>query len=363
MAGRQKYLVKTFQPDYDGLKRNILRMSIPRRVYNIELFLDNEIQKAAAEYFGLPGYIDSNDIDRKMQSRLAIHRFLGYDIIRAYPGKYEWKKKEAEAADTTTGSGNRGTRSWQDEGVGVISSWVDFEKYPWPDPSKIDFSEFDWCEKNLPDGMAFYALTAHILEYVTWLMGYRGLSLALFDQPDLVEAMFKKVGEILAEYTRMIVRYSKLGIVWGSDDMGFKTGCMVNPKVLIEKALPWHARCAQIAHDSGKLYLLHSCGKLDDIMEPLIDEVKIDGKHSWEDVIMPVHMAKERWGNRIAILGGIDVHFLVKSDEEGIRHRVRKTLDTCMKSGGYCLGTGNSVANYIPIENYLAMLDEGRNYM
>lgn len=31
-----------------------------------------------------------------------------------------------------------------------------------------------------------------------------------------------------------------------------------------------------------------------------------------------------------------------------------------MPGGGYCLGTGNSVANHIPTENYLAMLDEGR---
>ncbi len=30
--------------------------------------------------------------------------------------------------------------------------------------------------------------------------------------------------------------------------------------------------------------------------------------------------------------------------------------------GGYCLGTGNSVANYIPLENYLTMLDEGRRF-
>ena len=30
--------------------------------------------------------------------------------------------------------------------------------------------------------------------------------------------------------------------------------------------------------------------------------------------------------------------------------------------GGYCLGTGNSVANYIPLANYLAMLDEGRKH-
>jgi uroporphyrinogen decarboxylase len=46
-----------------------------------------------------------------------------------------------------------------------------------------------------------------------------------------------------------------------------------------------------------------------------------------------------------------------------VRKRVRDTLDACMPGGGYCLGTGNSVANYIPVENYLAMLDEGRRYM
>jgi uroporphyrinogen decarboxylase len=41
---------------------------------------------------------------------------------------------------------------------------------------------------------------------------------------------------------------------------------------------------------------------------------------------------------------------------------VRDTLAECHPSGGYCMGTGNSVANYIPLDNYLAMLDEGRNF-
>jgi len=358
------YLQKPFQPDYQGLKSDILRENTPGRVYNIELFLDVEVQKAAAEYFNLPSReVDSPDINARMKARCDLHRFLGYDIIRAYPFNYDWPTKENRTPDTTADTKNRGVRSWQDEGIGMISSWEDFEKYPWPDTSRIDLSEFDWCEKNLPDGMAFYALTAHVLEYVTWLMGYEGLSLALFDKPDLVNAMFERVGKKQVEYTRIISQYSRLGIVWGSDDMGFKTGCMISPEVLMEKALPWHKECARIAHLNDKLYLLHSCGKLDDIMEHLINEVKIDGKHSWEDAIVPVTEAKKWWGKRIAVLGGIDMNFLVKSDKNQIKERVRKTLDACMPGGGYCLGTGNTVANYIPLENYLAMLDEGRNYI
>ena len=71
---------------------------------------------------------------------------------------------------------------------------------------------------------------------------------------------------------------------------------------------------------------------------------------------------KQTYGKKIALLGGLDVDFLCRADEQTIRQRVRDTLDVCQPGGGYCLGTGNTVANYIPKENYFAMLDEGRKW-
>jgi len=97
-------------------------------------------------------------------------------------------------------------------------------------------------------------------------------------------------------------------------------------------------------------------------MEDLIEEVGIDARHSFEDTIERVEEAKERYGDRIALLGGIDVDFLCRADEQQIRARVRHTLEVCNPGGGYCLGTGNSVANYIPLDNYLVMMDEGRRF-
>ena len=88
----------------------------------------------------------------------------------------------------------------------------------------------------------------------------------------------------------------------------------------------------------------------------------IDALHSFEDTIVSVVSIKEQYGDRIAALGGIDVDFLCRATEEQVRQRVRHTLQECMPGGGYCLGTGNSVANYIPVDNYLAMVDEGRKF-
>ena len=83
--------------------------------------------------------------------------------------------------------------------------------------------------------------------------------------------------------------------------------------------------------------------------------MKFDGRHSYEDKIIPVEEAYRRWGGRIAILGGLDVDFLIRSDEETIKKRARAMLDLAREKGGYALGSGNSIPAYIPKERYFAM--------
>ena len=75
---------------------------------------------------------------------------------------------------------------------------------------------------------------------------------------------------------------------------------------------------------------------------------------------MPVEEMKRRHGKSWAVLGGLDMDFLCRATPAEVRARTRRILEACMPGGGYALGTGNTVANYLPVENYLAMLEEGR---
>ena len=97
------------------------------------------------------------------------------------------------------------------------------------------------------------------------------------------------------------------------------------------------------------------------IMDDICD-LGIDAKHSFEDKIMPVEEVYRRWSDRVGIVGGVDMHLLTVGTKEQIRKRTREILDACGGHGRYVLGTGNSVANYVPIKNYLTMLDEGRKW-
>jgi len=355
---------RKIEPDWQGFMKNLRREATPDRVHYIELFLDLEIQNEIANRFNLDDGLDQKDPFFGQKRYIKIQRFLGYDFVRVGLDALPMPLNVIRTDDTAALTRESG-RYYQNEHRGPITSWEEFEKYPWPDPAKAGTTIAEWFCENLPKDMGIILCGgfAHFCEYVTWLMGYESLCYALHDQRDLVRAISDRLTEIFTVVAERMLKFDRIQVVWGSDDMGFRGGTLISPADLREFVFPGHKKMAEMSHDAGRPYLLHACGNLSEIMDDLIDDVKIDAKHSFEDTIEQVTDAKRLYGNRIALLGGIDVDFLCRATEEQVRERVRKTLEVCMPGGGYFLGTGNSVANYIPVDNFLAMLDEGRRFL
>ncbi|MBE3068997.1 MAG: hypothetical protein IMZ66_02045 [Planctomycetes bacterium] len=356
-------LERPFRPDSEGLIANILRQGTPDRVYHLELFQDGEIADAIAARYGLLDGLRPDDPFYAQQKHIAIQRFCGFDYVCARLEGMDFEMFRQTAADTAS-LARSGGRSFQDEHQGPIMNREGFERFPWPDAeAPAATRELEWYQEHLPDGMCILARgVAHFAEFLCWLMGYETLCYALYDDRDLVRDLAARLVEIDRVQMRRLLEFDRVKAVFASDDMGFKTGLLISPADMREFVLSGHKTLAAISHDAGRPYLLHSCGNLKDIMGDLVDDVRIDAKHSFEDTIEDVCEAKATYGRRVALLGGIDVDFLCRADEQAIRRRVRRTLDVCMPGGGYCLGTGNSVTNYIPLDHYLAMLDEGRLY-
>ena len=356
-------LRRPFRPNGEGLVDNIRMTGTPDRVYNLELFHDAEVRDAIIQRFDLDDGLNPNDPHFERRRFLAFHRFLGFDYIRVGSVGQSWPFHNAGTEDSAELS--RGQRTYRDEHAGPITTWGEFEQYPWPDPHAPEMmNEVEWWSENLPDDMCLASLSlGPFCEYLTWLMGYETLCFALYDQRDLVRAIADRLLEYFGVVNQRVAEFDRVRIFFPSDDMGFKSATLISPDDTREFVLPGHKMVAEIAHDAGCPCILHSCGNLNEIIDDLIDDCGIDGKHSFEDTIEDVRELKTSgYGRRIALLGGIDVDFLCRNDEAAIRKRTRETLDICQPGGGYCLGTGNSVANYIPLDHYLAMVDEGRLY-
>jgi uroporphyrinogen decarboxylase len=281
---------------------------------------------------------------------------MGYDFVRMELS-LPFQVNRISIQDAAPQS--KGDRAWADEHQGTIMSWQDFEEYDWPNVAQADFFPYEYVNAHLPDGMGLIASHAGgLFEHLSMIMSYEGLCWALHDQPDLVEAIAERLGALMEAYYRRLLTLARLVALFPGDDMGFRTGTLLSPGHLRAYVLPWHGRFAELAHQRGLPYFLHSCGNLEVIMTDLIDDVGIDGKHSFENAILPVPEFQRRYGDRIAVLGGVDVHVLASSDPSAVRRHVRDIIDACAPSGRFAIGSGNSIPSYVPVENYLAMVDE-----
>jgi len=84
-----------------------------------------------------------------------------------------------------------------------------------------------------------------------------------------------------------------------------------------------------------------------------------DAKHSYEDKITPIWEFKRKWGDRIAVIGGFDMHKLCVFDQTEIKAHTGFLFEQCKPGGGFAFGKGNTVADYIPVENFVTMMKEG----
>ena len=283
------------------------------------------------------------------------HR-MGYDFVRFEQG-LPFPEKQILAFDETSVLGQQ--RAWVDEHHGRIQNREDFELYAWPKIEEMDFFPFEYLSRNMPEGMGL--ITCHaggVFEHLSWIMSYEGLCLALKEDPALVKAVSDRIGGLMIDFYGHLLDLDSVVAIFPGDDMGFKTGPLISPADLRTFILPWHKKFGAMAHNRGLPYFLHSCGSLESIMEDLIEDVRIDGKHSFEDTIIPVQDFQARYGSRISVLGGLDVNILSAGSEEDVRRRTRHLIEVCGGRGRYAVGSGNSIPSYVPAQNYLAMIDE-----
>lgn len=239
---------------------------------------------------------------------------------------------------------------------GGVTDRASFDRHVWPKIENCDFSIVPRVFSVMSKGMKLIPFSVDgVLENSTRLLGYENLCYSLYDDSQLVEDVFFEVGRRIYAYYEKLTEFDEVGALLLNDDWGFISQTMIDPKYLRKLVFPWYKKIVAIAHSRGKAAILHSCGYYETIL-PDILEMEFDGRHSYEDKIVSVEIAYEQLQGKIAVLGGIDVGFLACATEDEVYTRCRKMLEISRDRGGYALGSGNSVPDYITNTNFAAML-------
>lgn len=333
------------ETDFENLLM-VLRRRKPRRPTLFEFFLNGSFyERLTSKHLGVEG---------KDWLWGSLHpvvteafKIAGYDYVTVMGSDMKFEVPAVEKKATI--SLNAGD---------TIRDRQSFKSYNWPDPDSFDYSRLKNAANTLPAGMKLIVYgPCGVLENVIFLVGFERLCMLLADDPGLAKDIFDAVGSRLVRYYEICAKFNTVGALIANDDWGFKTATTLSPGDLQRYVFGWYKKIVEVIHKEGKPAILHSCGNLEKVYDDIIDVMKFDAKHSFEDVIMPVEQAYEKWGDRIAILGGIDVDFMCRSTPQEVKLRCQAMLERSARRGGYALGTGNSVPEYIPYDNFIAMID------
>ena len=246
--------------------------------------------------------------------------------------------------------------NWAQTGKGAVTSEEDFENYPWPDANETDLSFLDKVQPLLPEGMRAAANIGKIFTGTWQLMGFTFFCEALRDNPKLVERVFERVAAIQTRLTERVIAHPVIGAVLHADDLAYFSGPMVNPAIYRRYVFPAYKQMGEMCRRRGILYLYHSDGQMKDLIGDIVD-CGFSGLHPIEPKPMDGVAIKAKWGRKICLLGHIDVDLLARGTPQQVREQTQRNLDQLARDGGYCPGSGNSVPDYVPVANFVAMIE------
>jgi uroporphyrinogen decarboxylase len=255
-----------------------------------------------------------------------------------------------------------GTRHWAPSHEGVIVTEQDFAAFPWPRPQDINFTTFERAAGILPGGMKIIPFSGAIFSTISLMMGMENFFVQLALGQPLVGKMFERIGAFQLGVVEILLEYDSVGAIWINDDMGSSTSTLVSPKHYRRYLFPWYERISEVVHRAGRPLLLHSDGCLYPILEDLV-RIGFNAIHPIEPKAMDIQRVRQIVGPGVCLIGNVDLAFPLGTGEpQDVEQAVRELIRTMAPQGGYCVSSGNSIPEYVPYDNWLALRDAVLKY-
>ncbi|MEM2088259.1 MAG: uroporphyrinogen decarboxylase family protein [Thermoproteota archaeon] len=178
----------------------------------------------------------------------------------------------------------------------------------------------------------------------------------VYTHPEAVEAL-------IDFNTKHAIEVGKWAIDEGADaiqlcvDYGHKTGPWLSPEMFRRFVKPALKRHCDAFKSKGAFVVLHSDGNTTPILQDMVDA----GISAYQCIDVTAGMSlkhvKERYGDRICLVGNVDPRILEFGSAGDVYQEVNRCIRDGAPGGGYVLSASASVCSNTNAENFLFMLE------
>ncbi len=248
-----------------------------------------------------------------------------------------------------------------------LESWVTLNRYQWPDPEDPAF--YEGMESRFEGSDGKYIQTGIFMLLFERMHSLHGMENLLLDLA-LEREHVKILADKIVEYDLAVIRNISErfpGRIHGfsfTDDWGTERATFVSPSLWQRFFKPRYARIFEAAHEAGWHVWMHTCGKVNEIIEELID-IGLDVINLQQPRLLGIEEIGRRFRGRICFESLCDIQrTLPFKGQEEIHNEARLLLEnwTTDKGGfilsdygdGQAIGAGNEA---VGVEKKKLMLE------
>lgn len=239
-----------------------------------------------------------------------------------------------------------------------ITMWKDIIKFPglddidWETAAAKDMQGYNRDEKAV-----WIPVRVGLFERIQTFLGFQETLVSFYEEPEALQELIDAYTQYRIRVMDKIITYYDPDIVSIHDDYGTQLALMISPEMWRQFFKASLKKIVDYVHSRGKLFVLHSCGKVDDIVGDFVD-LKID---AWDSVMFCCNLKNiyEQYGTQISFTTSMDLQKLTDCSTQEAKQMVRDTIQLLGKYGNV---VPRDDGPKVPIENLEAIREEIKTY-
>ncbi len=240
------------------------------------------------------------------------------------------------------------------------AEWEEFRKLLIPDPARVNWDEVRRQHAAWRQQGKFICLSAIPGYEAAWRkVSPQALLMAIAEDPDWVRDMYEADTDMILGMAKL---YLERGLDfdggWLWDDLGYRNALLFSPRAYREQLFPCHKRLCAFFHSQGWPAILHSCGRVSELV-PMLIEAGFDCLQPLEvKAGMDLAALVREYGRQLCFMGGVDVRTFFAEDQRVMEEEVKAKLAIGMSNPrGYIFHSDHSIPTQVSFARYARVVE------
>ncbi len=244
-----------------------------------------------------------------------------------------------------------------------MDSWLKIKHFYQFRPERIDWPAVARAKKAQQEGSLVLASIPGGFDLPRQLMGEEMACLCYYDDPELMHDILATASQTALAVLGRISAVLTIDNLSVHEDMAGKSGPLAGPAQVKEFIQPYYRKVWDMLAARGtKLFSQDSDGNMNPLIDAFLD-CGVNVMYPAEPAAgMDIVAIRQKYGQRLALKGGIDKHVL-RQDEAAITQELEYKLQASMRSGGTVFGLDHRIPNGTPLANYRFYVKKAREIL